>query len=305
MKITRIGLGAWPIGGIMYGDIDNNQGIEVVKRYLERGGNFIDTARAYRKSERLVAQAIQQSGISREDLIIATKTKADTPEEIRKDLETSLQELATDYVDLLYLHVPPEDEEAINLALDTLEALKAEGKIRASGASIKGPNVTPKTQELCRRYIDTGKVNALQVIFSLFRQENRDIFKYAHEKGVGIIARTCLESGFLTGKYQPGSTFPEGDHRNRWTSVQRDEIFSLVQSAQEAGFDPPYQSIVEIAARYAIDEAGVSSVILGATRPDQVDRNCDLDALPPINFTFRNRLTEQFSGKADLLNISE
>lgn len=298
-------MGAWPIGGIMYGDIDDDRGVEVVKRYLERGGNFIDTARAYRKSEYLVGRAISESGVDRDELVVATKTKANDPEGIRKDLETSLKELSLDSIDLLYLHVPPTEPKAIDLALDTLEALKEEGKIKASGASIKGPNVTSETQELCRRYIDTGKVNVLQVIFSLFRQGNRDIFKYAQEHGVGIVARTSLESGFLTGKYQPGAEFPEGDHRNRWPSEQRDEIFSLVNAVREAGFDPPYQSIVEVAARYAADEAGVSSVILGATRPDQVDSNCDLDALPPLNFAQRNRLTNQFSGKQDLLNIND
>jgi len=288
----------------MYGDIVDEEGIEVVKRYLERGGNFIDTARAYRKSERLIAAALEALSTPRESIVLATKTKAMDPAEIRRDLETSLEKLRTNYVDLLYLHNPPEEKSEINAALGTLEDLKQEGKIRASGASIKGPNVTVSTRELCRRYIDTGMVDALQVIFSLFRQGNRDILKCARDRGVGIVARTVLESGFLTGKYAPDTRFPEGDHRNRWSPEKRDQILGLARDAMnEIPFEAPYKTLVQVAARYAVDEEGVSSVILGATKPEQVDSNCDLDALPPLNVEIRNQLTRKFSGFQELLNI--
>ena len=105
-----------------------------------------------------------------------------------------------------------------------MEQLKTEGKIRAIRTSIKGPNVTQHTADLCRQYVYTGKVDVLQLVYSIFRQSNAQIFEQARQAGVGIIARTVLESGFLTGKYNSQSLFLEGDHRRRWSAEQLQEF---------------------------------------------------------------------------------
>jgi len=77
------------------------------------------------------------------------------------DLEESLRLLQTDYVDVFQLHQPPEDPEVMNRALDEMDQLQREGKIRAIGASIKGADVTRKTVDLCYQYMDTGRLDAI------------------------------------------------------------------------------------------------------------------------------------------------
>ena len=137
-----------------------------------------------------------------------------------------------------------------------MEQLKTEGKIRAIGASIKGPNVTQHTADLCRQYINTGKVDVLQLVYSIFRQSNAQVFEQARQAGVGIIARTVLESGFLTGKYNSQSLFSEGDHRRRWSAEQLQE-FKEASGRIEAKFiKPPFETIahgrVDLGRRYRL-----------------------------------------------------
>lgn len=303
IEVSRIGLGAWPIGGGFYGEVSDQEGVAVVRRYLEMGGRFIDTARAYRKSERLVGRALASTPVPREEVVLSTKTLENDLHGIRDSLSESLEELRLDSVDILFLHAPPEDPAEMDEALEALRELKKEGRIRAAGASIAGPDVTAETPALCRQYIESGKVDVLQVIFSIARPANREVFALAHRCGVGIVARTVLENGFLTGKYEPGAQFAEGDQRNRWPKEKRDAIFRLVGELSRQGFPPPYRNMAEVAARFAVDEGGVSSCILGASRPEQANRNCEMDALPPLPYPFKNKLVRAFQKQEPLFNI--
>ena len=131
--LTEIGFGAWAIGGRRYGPVAESDGIKAIHAYVQGGGNFIDTARSY-GSEPLLGQYFAQHG-GRDKIFIATKAPSVEPEDIRNDLETSLRELQTDYIDLYYLHRPPEDPDHMNRLLDLYDQLKTEGKIRATGAS--------------------------------------------------------------------------------------------------------------------------------------------------------------------------
>jgi len=215
---TVVGLGAWPIGqkrtdaGIAgsYGSVDPAAGQRVVERYVDLGGTFIDTARAYGTSEEIIGRCAFMRQ-KRESVFVATKTGKTGSREafalIEDEITTSLRNLNTDYVDLYQIHAPPEDPALIDELLDIFEGLRERGLIRAIGASVKGPDVTPATVELAKRYVDTGRVDALQLIYSMFRRAHEETFAYAAERGVAIIARTVLESGFLTGKYRASDAF--------------------------------------------------------------------------------------------------
>ena len=203
------------------------EAVEVIHGYIQAGGNFIDTARVYGESEAILGRVLSK-GKLREQIVLATKTlkgnEPDTIPAIRGELEESLRLLKTEYVDLYYLHQPPDDPAVMNQALDLLESFKKEGKLRAIGASIKGPAVTDATLKLCRQYIDSGRIDAIQLVYSILRQKNAAIFDYARRKGVGIVVRTSIESGFLSGKYRPGQVIAEG-HRKRWTPETQSLIF--------------------------------------------------------------------------------
>jgi aryl-alcohol dehydrogenase-like predicted oxidoreductase len=301
ITVSRLGFGAWPIGGSKYGAVSEDDAAACIRAYLEAGGTFIDTARAYASSEEIIGNYFHKHG-GRKDVVIASKTKCLTEAEIREELETSLKMLHTDYIDLYYLHAPPDSVEEMNRLLDVFEALKSEGKIRAVGASVKGVNVTDHTVELCRQYMNTGRIDALQVVYSIFRQKNKRMFSVAAAKGIAVIGRTVLESGFLTGKYEPGHRFPEGDHRSRWGDKQLDKIFTDAAELEKLAAAHGFSSLAEFAMKFAYDEEGIDAIIPGAKNEAQMRSNLQLIDAPTVPEAVRRRLYEEFSDRGEEFN---
>jgi len=295
-EVSELGFGAWPIGGVQYGPVPEGEAIRVILAYLRAGGNFIDTARAYGQSEAILGKVLRQEKL-RDQVVLATKTQKGGSLEsipaIRAELEESLRLLRTEYIDLYYLHMPPDGVAAMNQALDVLETLKSEGKIRALGASIKGPAVTVKTVELCQQYIRSGRIDALQVVYSILRQKNAEIFGYAYEKGVGLVIRTSIESGFLSGRYRPGEVISDG-HRKRWAAETQSLIFEKVIEIEKYAIQSPYTSMAEVAVRFALEPQEVSSVIVGARTMEQMKKNMAITSLPPLGASIMGKLKKDF-----------
>ena len=305
LEVTEIGLGAWPIGGSSYGEVTDQQAMAVLEAYFDEGGNFIDTARGYGESERRIGEALKLFG-NRDRIILASKTphtdSVGQIPEIRKDLETSLKLLQADCIDLNYIHNPPDDTDTMNRVLDEFSKLRLEGKIRAVGASIKGPNVTQETVALCRRYIDTGRIDALQLIYSILRQRNQESITYAKKHDVGIVARTALENGFLTGKYKPEGPSFEGRHRSRWGGDRLRAILQEALEMEEWAISPPYHSLAQVALAFALSCDGVSTVIPGAKNRYQVAGNAEVAELPAMDADILTRLTETYREFNDMAN---
>ncbi len=305
LEISEIGLGTWALGGIYYGPVDDDEAIRAVKTYLDAGGNHVDTALSYHKAEPLLGKAIQ--GWDREKLVIASKTYSsgslEGVKKLRRDLEISLRDLGTDYLDLYYLHGPPEDPDVMHKVLDEYLALKDEGKIRYIAASIKGPGVTDNSVAMARQYIASGKVDALQCAYSALRQKARQFFAEAAQAGVGIIVRQVLESGFLSGKYSPGHRFEWPDHRTRYTDEHRDEILRDVQEHFVTLPKPPgYESPAEVAVKFSIARPEVAGVVLGANKASQVERNCRTDALDPLPEEIVSSIEQRWADRNDEFN---
>jgi aryl-alcohol dehydrogenase-like predicted oxidoreductase len=303
-EISEISLGAWAIGGRGYGPVTDREALNTIARYVDAGGNFIDTARAYGESERLIGKFFQNVG-GRDRVFICSKSRHEEASVIQADLEETLRQLQCDYVDLYYLHSPPDEPDEMNRVLDIYERLKQAGKIRAIGASIKGPNVTQKTVDLCRQYIRSGRVDALQVIFSILRQKNREMFQEAHESGVGIVVRTALESGFLTGKYIPGHRLPANDHPHRWGPRRLEQILTHAQELQQSTVAPPFQTLSQVALRFAVDQPGVSTIIVGAKSARQVDENFAVGSLPSLSAELQARLVNQYGNFTEMFNTGD
>ena len=301
-QVTEMGFGSWAIGGskgptMHYGDVSESDAIPVLEAYVEAGGNFIDTARLYNESEYIIGQFLARYG-RRKELFIATKTFAgherDSIPQIREDLETSLRFLKCDYVDVFQLHQPPDDPDVMNRALDEMLRLKEEGKIRATGASIKGIDVTDHTENLCRQYMATGKIDTLQLVYSILRQHHIGVIEEAQAKGIGIIARTALESGLLTGKYKPGQTFSGLDQRSRYKPEKLEYILHAAQEIGKFAIQPPYENLAQVAIKFALHPPGVSALIFGAHRVDSVKRNIKAASLPPLNDEIHERLRREY-----------
>lgn len=222
LQVTEIGLGAWPIGGRDY-DVKEKESISSVETYLKLGGNCIDTALSYGKSEYYIGQAI--AGFDRNEIVLMSKTpsagKLEKVGDIERDLETSLVNLGTGWIDVYFMHTPPEDARTIEAALLEMKKLKDQKLIGFIGASIKGHNVTDQTVQCCRKYMDQGEVDVFQIIYSPLRQklDYDEVMEQCGRRGIGLVIRTVLENGFLTGKYPNGYRFPERDHRSRYSAT--------------------------------------------------------------------------------------
>ena len=304
IEVSELGFGAWPIGGNMYGPVADKEAMACVEAYLENGGNFIDTARRYGESEKILGQVFQKTG-KRDQVVLASKTfmgeEAATIPKIREELELTLKLLRTDYLDLYYLHMPPGEPDVMDAALDEFEALKKEGKIRSIGASIKGPAVTSATHELCKRYIESGRIDVIQLVYSILRQSNQGIFDLAAQNGVGLVARTAIESGFLSGKYKPGFVFTES-HRKRWPAEVQQEIFEKVIQLNETVVKAPFQSLTEVAVKFSLAPPEISSVIVGARDVGQLKANMNIAALPDLDASVVANLLADFENATEQYN---
>jgi aryl-alcohol dehydrogenase-like predicted oxidoreductase len=304
-ELSEYGLGAWALGGRRYGPIEERTAIEVCRAYVEAGGNLIDTARVYENSERVLGSFLKDYG-RRESLFIASKTEGGkepgTVGQIRADLAVSLRELQTDYLDIYYLHQPPEDSALMGEALEEMIRLREEGVIRAVGASVKGPNVTAATQDLCLRYIASDQVDFLQVVYSILRQANAGVIEEASRRGVGIVARTTLESGLLTGAFSPGHRFQEPDQRARYDPRNLDYVLREVERTKQSAVRPPYGNLAQVALRFALLHPGVTSIIVGAERPQEVRANLAAAALPPLPADIADALRRTYGSLTERAN---
>lgn len=186
IKITKNGFGALPIQRD-----SEEEAVYLMKKAYKNGMNFFDTARAYTDSESKISKFLKD--VPREKVIIASKTMATNVEDFWKDLETSLEELATDYIDLYQLHNPsfcpkPEDESGIYEAL--LEA-KEKGLIKHIG-------FTSHKFEIANEAIDSGLYETLQFPFSFLTGEKElELVKKCEEKNIGFIAMKAMSGGLI------------------------------------------------------------------------------------------------------------
>jgi aryl-alcohol dehydrogenase-like predicted oxidoreductase len=278
LQVSEIGFGAWAIGGNArgnsYGPTDDAESIAAVRRAVDRGVTFFDTADVYGwgHSEELLGQALEGR---REDVVLATKVGGDfyhggvvmnfDPGYIAFALERSLRRLRTDRIDLYQLHNPPVEMLSDPAMYEVLDALKSEHKIDHYGISVH----EPAEALLC---VEAGRAEAVQIPFSLFRQEwIDDFFEAARRSGIGVIAREPLGNGFLAGTHRAGSRFPPGDIRSHWPPQM---IAARAAASDRLAFlARPDRTRAQAALRFVLAFPEVSVAIPGAKTVAQVDEN--------------------------------
>lgn len=306
LKIDRIGLGTWGLGGVYYGKMTFEQGVEVVRAYIDGGGRHIDTAYSYHQAEEVIGKAIKP--YNREDLFITGKTyagcfdTADIPR-VREECEISLRDLDTDYLDNYMIHGTPFEADHFNRIADEFDTLKQEGKIRSIGCSIRGPVVTDETRDSAIMAIQSGRVEAVQLNYSIARQKHGEVFNLAMEKDVALIARWVLESGMLTSVFDVGHEFVWPDTRNRYLPEERDTILQIGQDLKDIlpeGYNHPAQ----VAIGFALAEPAITGIVLGSYTVDEVHRNLKLRDLPPLPSTLVQTLKDRYGSLNDRCNPS-
>jgi len=293
MKVSTVSFRSWAIGG-SWGNVDDQESLAALRRALELGVNFFDTADVYGdgRSERLLARLRRES---REPFYVATKAGRRLDPHVasgynRQNLvafvERSLANLQTETIDLLQLHCPPTEVYYQPEVFGVLDDLVKAGKLRHYGVSVE------KVEEALKA-IEFPEVQSVQIIFNIFRQRPADLFfAEAQRRRVGILARVPLSSGLLSGRLTRASTFAADDHRafNRHgESFDRGETFSgldfdLGLQAVEAlrPLVPPGATMAQMALRWILMFPAVTCAIPGAKRPAQVEENACAADLPPL-----------------------
>lgn len=306
IEVSEIGFGAWGIGGdaggaVAYGPVDDQESIRAIDVALERGVNFFDTADLYGfgHSETVLGAALHRV---RERVVIGSKAGmlgADgdqdfSPAYLRAAVGRSLERLGTDYLDLLQLHSPTLEALRRDPAIvRTLEQLSREGRIRAYGISARSPD------DALAAIREFG-LRCVQVNFSLADQRAADngLFELCGRAGIGVIVRTPLCFGFLTGKYGAHTQFPESDHRNRWSVEQRErwtEASGWFASVM-GGRDAP--APVQVALRFCLSFSEVSTVIPGMQRVSEVEENVQASGFGALALQQREALREAYRGRS-------
>ena len=189
LEVSVIGFGGIPIQRV-----DEDLAIKLLKESYSKGINFIDTARGYNQSEELIGTAVEKIG--RENFIIATKSMKRDYIGMKEDVEISLKNLKTDYIDLYQFHNVRSMEELSTIISDN-GALKALKEAKEKGL-IKEIGITGHTPEILDKALDLGEFSTVQCPYNPVERQAEDLFKKANDMGIGVIVMKPLAGGAIT-----------------------------------------------------------------------------------------------------------
>jgi voltage-dependent potassium channel beta subunit len=282
IKVSAVALGGW----INYGEgkVASDGARRVVARAYERGINYFDLADVYGKGEAEKEMGVLLREFERHTLVIASKVfwpmsddvndRGLSRKHIMESIDKSLQRLGTPYVDLYFCH-RPDPETAIEETVRAMDDLVRQGKVLYWGTSEWGAAEIVEAYALCERY-GLHKPVVEQPQYSMLYRERveQQILPVTKGRGIGLVVWSPLAMGMLTGKYDGGvpadSRFGREDWaKERFFNEQNIErVRRLKPIADELGI-----SRAQLALAWALRDSGVSSVITGATRPEQLDDN--------------------------------
>lgn len=266
-----LGLGCWSFGGAQWGGQDDEDSLAAMEAGLRCGMSHFDTAQGYGRgrSERVVGQFLQGR---RDEIFLATKGNcADRdPGEMLEFVESSLERLGTDAIDLYYIHWPRKGRD-LRPAMEGLEAARQEGKIRAIGVS----NFSVEQME---QISDVGRIDAHQLCYNLFwRYPEREIIPFCAANGIAVVTYSSIAQGILTGKFPRQCSFPDGDSRAGMLLFDKDvwpHVHEGVERLKELAGQAD-RPLTHLAIRWVASRPNVTSVLVGARNADQVRQNAE------------------------------
>jgi aryl-alcohol dehydrogenase-like predicted oxidoreductase len=282
MEITPIGFGSWAIGGsgwaAAWGPQDDDEAVGAIRRAVELGMNWIDTAAVYGlgHSEELVARALK--GVSERPYVftkcalvwdenseVHNNLKKDS---VKRECEESLRRLQADVIDLYQIHWPKPNED-IEEGWSALAELKEEGKVRHIGVSNFDVSQMERAQGI-------APVETLQPPYNMLnRGIEEEILPYCSEHDIGVIVYSPMRSGMLTGKmsHERVENLPSDDWRRKNSDFREPRLsrnLELVGLLEEIG-SAHGRSPAEVAIAWTLRHPPVTAAIVGGRRPDQVD----------------------------------
>jgi aryl-alcohol dehydrogenase-like predicted oxidoreductase len=294
-QVSVVGLGTWQLGAD-WGNVTEDDALEVLRTAVEEGVTFFDTADVYGdgRSERIIGRFLASN--AGQGVTVATKMGRRLPQEpenytldnFRAWTDRSRINLGVDTLDLVQLHSPPTAVYQDDRTYDALDTLVAEQRIAAYGVSVE-------TSGQALMAIKRPNVQSVQIILNAFRRKPLDkVLPEAEKAGVAIIARVPLASGLLSGRYTKDTTFPADDHRNY---NAHGEAFDVGETFSGVNFETGVEAAAEFtsitssddtgtpaqwALRWVIQQPGVTTVIPGARNTAQARQNAAAADLKPL-----------------------
>jgi len=288
MHITRVGFGAWAIGGpdwaVGWGRQDDRESIAAIRHAIDRGINWIDTAAVYGlgHSEDVVRRALAEVPADERPYVFtkcglvwseydrkAPPLKVGSPASIRREVEASIKRLGVERIDLYQMHWPAEDASSLQDYWQALLDLKAEGKVRAVGLSNHNAAQLESAEKL-------GHVDTLQPPFSAIRRSVAAAeLPWCDAHQTGVIVYSPMQSGLLSGRFTVAraQALPKDDWRSRNAEYSGEKLASNLKLAD--GFRPiadrHHTTVAAVAVAWTLAWPGVTGAIVGARSPDQVD----------------------------------
>jgi len=274
LRVSRVALGTWAIGGWMWGGTDETKSIATIRAAVDHGINVIDTAPVYGfgRSEETVGKAIAHA---RSNVIIATKVGLEWQDgkvsrnasraRIMKEIEDSLRRLQTDYIDVYQVHWP-DPLVTIEETAEAMYTLYKQGKIRAIGVS----NFSVDQIAQFRR---VAPLHVLQPPYNLFERDiEADLLPYSRENKIATFGYGALCRGLLSGRMRAETAFSGDDLRRsdpKFVMPRFAQYLSAVQKLDQLAQQRFGKRVIHLAVRWMLDQ-GITTALWGARHPDQL-----------------------------------
>lgn len=300
LKISEVGMGTWQLAGKPWGwdAPDEDESMRALYRFVELGGNFIDTAWVYGRadepgdlagkhcSEELIGEFLKESG-NKGKVLIASKIPGKNRKwpalkgvsinevfpkgYIEEYVDSSLKSLGLETIDIMQFHVWQDDFSNTDDWKEEIKNTTKKGKVKHWGISINDYQPTN-----CLKTLDTGLISTVQFIFNIFHQKPTEkLLPYAKENNIGLICRVPLDEGGLSGKITKDTRF-EDDMRSKYFSKERLQEFLPRIEKLEMLLGSEAKSLPELALRYLLSFNEVSTVIPGMRKVKNVEANASV-----------------------------
>jgi aryl-alcohol dehydrogenase-like predicted oxidoreductase len=313
-KVSEIGFGAWAIGGKGWGPQRDEESLAALRRALDIGVTFIDTAQGYGDghSEQLIGKVLADRGIriGRGPVRVLTKIPPlpggwpASPYEtavqrypgsyLRERVERSLRDLKAEALDVVLLHLWSRTWNRDPEPLHVLRALQKEGKLLATGISN-----TEFDENAVNDPVRAGLLDAVETVYNVFDQNPAgELLPTAQEHNVAIVARSPLDEGSLTGKMSAETVFPEGDVRRAYFRGDRMkktvERLEAIRKDIDQASGGKEKDLASAALRFVLRSPAVSTTIPGMRSVRQVEQNTAVSDQPPLSDEVYEALKKHF-----------
>jgi aryl-alcohol dehydrogenase-like predicted oxidoreductase len=294
VNVSEIGLGSWLTYG---GSVEDEKATACIHRAFELGVNFFDTANVYRRgaAEEVTGRALK--AFPRDDYVLATKVyfpMDDGPNDrglsrkhIMEQCHASLRRLDVDYIDLYQCH-RPDPHTPLEETLRALDDLVTQGKVLYVGVSMWPAELLDEAHRLHQKLNLDAIVSTQPEYSMLHRDIEDDVLPVSKQLSIGQVVYSPMAQGVLAGKYEPGAAAPQGTRGATAGDAEfmerfmREDVLRAVQDLRPIADDLGI-TMAQMAVVWVLREPGVSSAIVGASRPEQVEENVAASGieLPP------------------------